>query len=366
MRKIRYNRLFIIGIGLYTLFTLTVDAIGSNIDTVVLEKEEVELKINTKGLFLREEYLINLDTEGEVEFLVDDNNKIANGDTLALINTDKTKIDTNKEEVDKLNQELELLKENLDKSVSDIQKKVIQNNINEKENQIEILKKLGGEYSHEIKAPSSGIVSYEYDNNEDKYTLETINNIEKEDIENEINNYIGIGINDNNIKYDEPIIRIIKPNSDYLMISVSEEENELIKDKNTITIKNENMNIVCEIDETYKKQDYYIYKLKIRGENIQIYDTRVSEFDIIYKKGDSIKIDKDCIVEEKGKIGVYKVDSETNKTYFVEIKGKIYEDEEYMYVDYQDNILKGIDSIDIYDEIIINPNYINKNIMKNR
>ena len=366
MKKIRYNRLFIIGIGLYTLFTLTVDAIESNIDTMVLEKEEVELKINTKGLFLREEYLINLDTEGKVEFLVDDNTKVANDEIIALINTDKIKIDNNKNEVDKLDQELETLKNSLDKSVSDIQKKVIQNNINEKENQLEILKKLGGEYTHEIKAPSSGIISYEYDNNEDKYTLETINNIEKQDIQNEVNNYIGIGINDNNIKYDEPIMRIIKSNSNYLIISLSEEENELMKDKNTITIKNENMNIMCEIDEIYKKQDYYIYKLKIREENIQIYDTRVSEFDIIYKKANNIKINKNCIVEEKGKIGVYKVDSETNKIYFVEIKGKIYEDKEYMYVDYEDNILKGIDSIEIYDEIIINPNYINKNIMKSR
>ena len=58
IRKIKYSRLFIIIIFAYILLQITINIIGNNIETLVIESETIELKVRAKGLVIRDEYLI--------------------------------------------------------------------------------------------------------------------------------------------------------------------------------------------------------------------------------------------------------------------------------------------------------------------
>ncbi len=125
---------------------------------------------------------------------------------------------------------------------------------------------------------------------------------------------------------------------------------------------NSHIDINCKIDNIYPKNDYFVVIFRIGGENKQIYDTRVKEFDIIYRQVESLKIPKDSTVEENGKIGVYVINEENKKSKFVELKGIQHQDDEFIYVDYFNNKINGIKSVTLYDEIILKPNIINTNI----
>ena len=44
---------------------------------------------------------------------------------------------------------------------------------------------------------------------------------------------------------------------------------------------------------------------------------------------------------------------------FVELNGVTYEDDEFKYIDYYKNQVNEIDTVDLYDKIILKPNFIN-------
>jgi hypothetical protein len=100
--------------------------------------------------------------------------------------------------------------------------------------------------------------------------------------------------------------------------------------------------------------EYVEYINELSEQNIEINDTRVAEFDIIYKSIEGIKIPKSSIVKKDNVEGVYIV-SETGSAKFIEIKGTSYENEEFIVIDYYKNEIEGVKTIDIYDEIILEP-----------
>ena len=104
----------------------------------------------------------------------------------------------------------------------------------------------------------------------------------------------------------------------------------------------------------YTKNDKNVVVFEISEQNIEINDTRVAEFDIIYKSIEGIKIPKSSIVKKDNVEGVYIV-SETGSAKFIEIKGTSYENEEFIVIDYYKNEIEGVKTIDIYDEIILEP-----------
>ena len=62
------------------------------------------------------------------------------------------------------------------------------------------------------------------------------------------------------------------------------------------------------------------------------------------------------------KKGVYVVNQENKNVEFVELKGIEYEDDGYLYINYNQNRLDNVKTVDLYDEIILNPNIINSSI----
>ena len=75
-----------------------------------------------------------------------------------------------------------------------------------------------------------------------------------------------------------------------------------------------------------------------------------------------MKVPKQSIEEVNNQKGVYVLNQETKKVDFIELKTIQYENDEFIFIDYYKNQKEGIKTIDIYDEIILKPNSISKNI----
>lgn len=406
MRKIKYSRLVTLIIFVYILFQFGLNAFAKSIDTLVLENEQIEFKLNAKGLLVREEHVVYSNSSGKVETLVDEGEKIAKSQEVATIYSDKKDVETVKEiemlneeinalksgeknfsseEITKLNNEIEEIstriqlsllnqqyneissdKEALD-SIIEQRNRLLNNDIDTKkletkESQKKILSTKLEKNTSTLSSEISGIVSFKVDGNEEKFTLDKLSQLTKKDIQNTDNNYREINTSDSNVKNKEPILRLIDNNNMYMAICVEKSKSEKFDLNKNVKLNYKDDVISAKIDNIYEDGQNTIVIFKITSQNIGIYDTRVEEFDIIYKQIDGLKIPKTSIEVVDDTQGVYVVNQENNDSYFVKLEGIVYEDDEYVYIDYYNNKVNGINSINLYDEIILKPNSISKNI----
>lgn len=395
-RKIKHSKVFLIGIFAYIIINGITVFIGKNIDTLVVSNEKIEEYITTKGLLIRDEYIINSTMTGNIEAYFKEGDKVKNLDKVAYVYNDNIDEANFKEleslekeviqieegqssiikaDVDKVNKEIEKNKDNIQtkliqgklgisKEVVELEEhikdknKLLKSDLNSKPiiNKKEEINKLNNKIeknSDILQTNKSGIISYKFDGNESKYNIDNISELTIDDIEYTENEYIDI-LNEGVIKHGQPIARIINNIKQYLAIVVEENEIMNFKENNSVIIRDKNNQINAKVHNIYTKNDKNVVVFEISEQNIEINDTRVAEFDIIYKSIEGIKIPKSSIVKKDNVEGVYIV-SETGSAKFIEIKGTSYENEEFIVIDYYKNEIEGVKTIDIYDEIILEP-----------
>lgn len=395
-RKIKYSKVFLIGIFAYIIINGITVFIGKNIDTLVVSNEKIEEYITTKGLLIRDEYIINSTMTGNIEAYFKEGDKVKNLDKVAYVYNDNIDEENFKEleslekeviqieegqssiikaDVDKVNKKIEKNKDNIQtkliqgklgisKEVVELEEhikdknKLLKSDLNSKPiiNKKEEINKLSNKIeknSDILQTNKSGIISYKFDGNESKYNIDNISELTIDDIEYTENEYIDI-LNEGVIKHGQPIARIINNIKQYLAIVVEENEIMNFKENNSVIIRDKNNQINAKVHNIYTKNDKNVVVFEISEQNIEINDTRVAEFDIIYKSIEGIKIPKSSIVKKDNVEGVYIV-SETGSAKFIEIKGTSYENEEFIVIDYYKNEIEGVKTIDIYDEIILEP-----------
>ena len=395
-RKIKHSKVFLIGIFAYIIINGITVFIGKNIDTLVVSNEKIEEYITTKGLLIRDEYIINSTMTGNIEAYFKEGDKVKNLDKVAyvynnnideanfkeleslekeVIQIEEGQSSIIKADVDKVNKKIEKNKANIQtkliqgklgisKEVVELEEhikdknKLLKSDLNSKPiiNKKEEINKLNNKIeknSDILQTNKSGIISYKFDGNESKYNIDNISELNIDDIEYTENEYIDI-LNEGVIKHGQPIARIINNIKQYLAIVVEENEIMNFKENNSVIIRDKNNQINAKVHNIYTKNDKNVVVFEISEQNIEINDTRVAEFDIIYKSIEGIKIPKSSIVKKDNVEGVYIV-SETGSAKFIEIKGTSYENEEFIVIDYYKNEIEGVKTIDIYDEIILEP-----------
>ena len=363
IRKIKYSRLFIIIIFAYILLQITINIIGKNIETLVIESETIELKVRAKGLVIRDEYLIKSNQSENIKNMVKDGEKLKKGDALAAIYNNSKSLEENKNKIIQLNKEIEDLEAEYSNSKSNLSKELIDIKIKTKKEQRAVLNYENNKNVNYLSMPTSGVVSTKYDGYEDIYTLDKLENLTAKDIEDVEDNYKKLDIENTFIKESEVIARVIQ--SDYSYIAILT-ENDIFEDNQKVEIVFDSDNVQGNVEEIYRNGDNNVVIFKISNQNVEIYDTRVKEFDIIYKQIDGLKVPKQSIEEVNNQKGVYVLNQETRKVDFVELKTIQYEDDEVIFIDYYKNQKEGIKTIDRHDEIILKPNSINKNIKISR
>lgn len=402
MKKIKYSNLLVLGIFIYIIFNFLSSIIGKNIQTLVLENEKAEMKISRKCLIVRDEYLLKSNVDGKLNLLVEEGEKVTKSQEVANIYGDvdynidekisnlneeiekikKGEINISKDDISNFNKEIEstvsniqldLLnkdyskikeyKETLNKYVQD-KNKLVNNGIDSaklavKEDEKKILENQKANNVATYESSISGIISYKYDGKEEKYNYNNLENITKSDIEKEKNEYKSVENNSDKIKEDSVILRVINNHNSYIYTYVDKNEKKYFEENESIVLRSGDNEIQATVYKVYEENDNFIAIFKINNQNIGIYDTRVEEFDIIYKQIEGIKIPKYAIKNIDGKEGVYVVSEENKTPYFVELNGVTYEDDEFKYIDYYKNQVNEIDTVDLYDKIILKPNFIN-------
>lgn len=364
IRKIKYSRLFIIIIFAYILLQISINIIGKNIDTLVIESETVELKVSAKGLIIRDEYLIRSNQSGIIKSMVNSGEKLKKGDALAAIYSNSKNLEENKSKIVQLNKEIDELETEYENSKSDISKELINVKIKNKKEQRVVLNDENNKNINYLNITTSGVVSTKYDGYEDIYTLDKLENLTSKDIEDAENNYKELDIENTSIKESEVVARIIQ--SDYSYIAICTKDDDIFEENQKVEIVFDSENIQGNVEKVYRNGNNNVVIFKISNQNVEIYDTRVKEFDIIYKQIDGLKVPKQSVKEKNDQKGVYVLNQETKKVDFIELKNIQYEDDEFIFIDYYKNQKEGIKTIDIYDEIILKPNSINKNIKISR
>ncbi|XAM52824.1 hypothetical protein TVTCOM_29380 [Terrisporobacter vanillatitrophus] len=353
LKKIKYSRLFILGVFIYLIFKGVGLLIGLNTSVLVLKDDFYTMKTKEKGIVIRDEYLIKSDTNGTLSLLVNSNEKVQKSQNIATV------YNNNIDEA--INEELENLKEEIKHLESENNSLKI-GILSVKKEELNILEEKIKSNSTNYYASTSGIISYKYDNNENKYNSEYLSHITKEDIDNASNNYTSTTANHKKIKQGTIIARVINNNECYM--AFIREDNKLFNEGDSVKIGIKDNEINGEIYKIYKKDNYSIIIAKFTQQNIGIYDTRVEEFDIIYKQMEALRIPKESLVKKDNKIGLYVINEENNKPEFIEIKGISFEDDIYIYVDFRSNEANGINTVKLHDRIILKPNFINKRIAK--
>lgn len=398
MKKIRlkYNRIILLFIFIYIVSNVVILLGKTTTKTLTLKNEMVEESFNKKGLIIRDEYVINSNFDGKVEYYLKDGDRVKKKEDIACVYSNEISDDDLKnlknikndissiengdtafikkdigninKEISLLSQKLqiELLNENIDvygqiekiNKLIDDKNLLINSDLNDKslknkQVQEKEVTNLIDKNTEVFKSKNSGIVSYQFDGNEEKFNFDNINQIKIKDIEGTKNNYKDIS-KEKKLDKGEPIARIINNLKQFVAISCNEEEIKKFKIGQKIILSSDIEKINSKVYDIYKEGKQYIVILEISEQNVEIYDTRIKEFDIIYKSIEGLKVPKKAVVNSDGKKGVYVV-SETGDAKFVELKGTLYESEEYIVIDHYKNDINGVNTIKIYDEIILNP-----------
>ena len=349
--KIKYTNLFILIVIVYISVQIIIWAIGYFTKTKVLENECISLKIKETGLVVMEEYLIKSNEEGTVSYNVSSGEKIQKDKSILTVN----QLNQN----DEISSQIKSLQDDI-KKLEQEKNSVNSNIILNKKEQLKILESKRNNYFIDYKSPISGIVSFKYDDNYDKLDRQ------KEDIEEDIidsieNNFVDIKSEKHKVKSSDILLRIINPNEVYVYIFT---DKNVLKNNQDVNIVINEQEISGKVYNIYKKNGKNVAIIKIMEQNMSIYDTRIKEFDIIYKKIEGFKIPIESIVEENNILGVYVINEETKMPEFVSLGKNFYKDEKYVYVDY--NRSKDEKNLNLYDRILLYPNFINKNIKVSR
>lgn len=358
MKRIRYSRLLVIGVFIYIIFQMILFFLGMSISTIILERESIEAKITTKGLFVRDEYLVKSDISGRLVLDVENGEKVKAKQVIGKIYKNEDIVQKNIDQIEKLNSEIEKLKNQDSNKLNSI----TLTQIKTKSEQIKLLENQNKNNTYYVNSPVSGIICYKYDGNEKLYNTDMLNSITEYDIENTKDSYMDINNDNSNIKDNEIIARIVSGNESYIVTCLNDKDVKVLDKNRSVKIKSDDNILDGIVDNIENNKDCNIVTLKITNQNVEIYDTRVKEFDIIYNQVEGLKIPKNCVKIVQNKQGVYVVNPKNRKSEFVELKNIQYENDDFIFIDDYTNEIEGIKTVKVNDEVILKPNIININI----
>lgn len=352
--KIKLTNLFLLIILIYILVQIIFWTIGYFTRTMVLDEENINLQVKENGLVVMDETILRAYEDGIINYDVEPEEKIQKDKLLFTISKSSTN--------EKINQKIKSLETEI-KKLETTQKNKTSNIILNKKEELKILKNQKQTYYTDYKAPISGLVLFKYDNNFEKIKDNQLENIDISLLDSLENNFISIDKNDHKVNKDDIVLRIIDLNSVYIYI-FQDKNKKVFKEGQDVKIILKNSEIDARVEKIYNKKEKQVIVIKIMEQNTLIYNTRVQEFDIIYKKIQGFKIPVKSVVEKNKDIGVYVIDEENKMPKFVNIGKSYYKDAKYYYVDYNKN--KDKNNLSLYDRILLYPNFINKNIKVSR
>ncbi len=398
-RKFIYNYLLILGIMSYIVLKLTSTISSSAIPLETVKYGELTESIKKRGIIIRDEKLILSKASGKINYFVKEgervpkNEKIADIEIKEINGAMKEKLDTLdrriegikinrneeilKKDMEKIDNNIKLLKieiknklingdiENIQNSKEDLlylidkrsliwgEKSIIGKNIHtlqEEKNRLE--NKLSGSVNN-ILAEETGIVSFEADGLEEVLKISSLDKLDSQYLSNIKNENI-IEKKDK-VEVKDAVVKIVNNHTWYVATVLEKEDKDKFKIKQRVKIMKDKDIFLGQVIYLYKdKFNKYIVVFEINEEKGDFYNQRSDDFTITYKQLNGIKIPKSAIITKGGKRGAF-ILSEIGNATFKELKSILGENKEYVILNYKDIKRNKINTIDLYDEIILNP-----------
>ncbi|WFD09130.1 HlyD family efflux transporter periplasmic adaptor subunit [Tepidibacter hydrothermalis] len=401
--KIKYNYLIILGVIIYIVAKLLNSMTSYTVQVETVKHGDLVESINKQGVIIKDEQVILSQAQGNIDYLAQEGKRVPKNKKIAEIQ--KGEVDLQKKEkLDTINRRIESIKFNRNEEIlkSDIQKidvttkrlrdEIKTNIMNSDIESIQNLKEellvaidkkslIWGEKSivgkniktlesekfkienelnssvQSVFANESGVISFNQDEYEDVLKVSSIDHLNSQYLSTVKNKEKMIKKNDE-VEVGEAIGKIINNHLWYIAVVLDEKEASHLKIGANVKVEKNEQMFNASVKNLYKDENNKnILVLEVDEEKVDFYNERICDFNIIYRKVSGIKIPKNAVVTIGGKKGVY-ILSETGNSVFKELKSILGENNEYIVLDYLDIKKNRIDTIDLYDELIINPKNI--------
>lgn len=384
---------FYLGVNVYT------DINTSKIQTEIIDVGEVRNAVNKKLVIIRDEKVFTAPSEGYYELIYPEGERVKKGVAigktknqnstdnyrylLELIDTRIKSIETNtaivvsENELNKINNRLDYLYKEVQNRISlgeisyiDTLKKEIQNLNNKKQylmneesgegKSFEELKAEKKEIEGILKAQNTivysnyiGILSPFYDGYEEELNFGELKNLTVSDIE-KIKDAPPIDYSVLKNK-GEPLGRIVNNNKWYFVCEVTKEDIEYIQSEKPVNIIIEDKVVKAYLEDFHKgSDDKYLGYFRVQDESFTFYENRVYFGEVEYQFEKGLKIPLTALTSKGQTMGIYTIDR-TGSVVFKKIDNIACKNDEYFVLPYEVSYTKSSEKINLYDEVIINP-----------
>lgn len=207
-----------------------------------------------------------------------------------------------------------------------------------------------------IYADAIGLVSSYYDGNEKQYNMTNIKNLSLSQIKKLEN---GTNINyESLIKKGEPVAIISDNSKWYFLCEINKSDIDAIESEKAIRVEIEDIEFTAKLEDFYKdKAGKFLAYFRVEDDRFDFFEKRKYNAKLIYESSEGIAIPNEAIIDYKGEQGIFIVER-TGLAHFKAIKEVSAKDEHYTAIEYSYVVERGKDAINIYDEVILNPQNI--------
>lgn len=201
-----------------------------------------------------------------------------------------------------------------------------------------------------------GLVSSYYDGYESTFSIANIKELsvsQLKKIENTDNiDYATV------IKKGEAVATVIDNTKWYFVCEVTKEDIDHIQSEKPITIEIEDILFTAYLEDFYKdKNGKFVGYFRVNDERFDYFEKRKFKANIIYQSSQGIAIPNSAIIEYEGETGIFVVER-TGVANFKALDEVAAKDDQYTAIEYSVITDKKADTINIYDEVILNPQNI--------
>lgn len=409
-RKIRldYNKIgvsiVLLCIGIFVIYNIITMINVSSIKTIIVDIGEVSRTVKREMVIVKDEKVFYAPSDGYFELISPEGERVKKGIAIAktknqnsnenyrylieLIDSRIASLKNNsaqkntESELSKTNNRLDYLYREVQNRINtgdleylDILKKEIISLNNKKQyllpledghiKTIEELKAERLELEKLLKSKNSlvysnyiGILTSYYDGYEDTLKIDKIKELSVSDIQ-KIKDRPPVDYSKPKVK-GEPLGRIVDNYKWYLVCEITKKDIEFIQSEKPVYIYIEDKKIKAYLEDFNKGKDQkFVGYFRVEDENFKFYEKRRYTADIEYEYLKGLKIPISALVEKNQKMGVYVVDR-TGTAIFKEIPKIESRNDEFFAISYEATYKKDLTKINLYDEIIINPNNVSE------
>lgn len=324
----------------------------SNYKTITADNGVIEELVSSKAVIIKDEVIYKSETNGAISLLKKEGEKVGKGVQIAKINRSENsscskelvEVEKQIELLEKMSDSKEVYKDdkekiedNIDIIMDELQNSIIKGNYNDASlykntllesidkqqlvtgqknlvsQSLDSLLKRKDDIINNLEkseifsySPKTGIVSYEIDGLEDIFSVNKINGYKLSDFRIIDSNKINL-LGKNEIKYGEPIYKIVDNFTWYVMTEVDAKDADKLKEGKTISVRinDDDKKIISRVVKLTKEKDKCLIILKFTDYLHEHYKERYIDLHIIINTYEGLIVPNKSITEKDGVKGVY-------------------------------------------------------------